>query len=288
MATVEHSLFPVGWAVGLRRGLDWIVDTARKVGITQLQLSYLEELDNAEGIERIRQAIHAIGAEIVAITFGFIGEDWRDISSIYRTCGLVPIETRAERMKHFGRIARFAQRLGVRRLAGHVGHLPTTPADHRDLVDTLCALCGQLAEAGQVLSLETGQEPAEQMAHFIRAIEAPNLKVNFDPANFILYGNGTPTDAWEILQPWVDAIHCKDATSGKDRCYVGSEARLDEGEVGFSAWLRRVLNVGFDGPLIIETGVKGERLASDLLRARRLVQSIAMARPSIKTGTVSL
>src|SRR5690606_37207695 len=146
--------------------------------------------------------------EIAAITSGVEGADWSDMPSTYRTSGLTSSVTRAARRDHFRRIARFAQRLGERRRAGHVGQLPADTAEHRAPADAIHELAARRATAGQVLSVGTGQEPAQRMASFLSAVHAPNLTVNFDPVNFVLYGNGAPASAWGVLRPWVDAIHC--------------------------------------------------------------------------------
>lgn len=276
MSDLHHHPLPVGWAVSLRRGLDTIAELGAAAEVHLLQLSYLRELDDAAGIAAIRDTCARMAAPICAITFGFEGEDWSDVPAIYRTCGLAPASTRLQRMDVFRRIAAFAGKLDVRRLAGHVGHLPERSADEDSLVADVRTLCDELAPHGQVLSMETGQEPADRMLRFIQAVDRPNLAVNFDPANFILYANGDPGAAWDTLHPWVDAIHCKDATPPTDPRFLGTEVRLGEGAIGFEPWLIRVLDHGFCGPLVIETGVKGEQLATDLPRARRLIHRIAL------------
>ncbi len=274
---------PIGWAVSLRRGVEWITDTARGAGLQLLQLSYVETLDDPVGIERVRAAAESIGAQIIAMTFGFAGEDWSDVPAIYRTCGLAPASTRAQRRQAFHTIARFAGKLGVKRLAGHVGHLPADAGQQRELAGFIRALCAELADHGQVLSMETGQEPAGQMEQFLLAADCPSLTVNFDPANFILYANDDPWAAWRTLRPWVDAIHCKDALPPTDPQHLGTEARLGEGAVQFEAWLRQALEDGFTGPLLIETGIKGDQFPHDLLRARQLVQRIATEHRAVPT-----
>jgi len=41
-------------------------------------------------------------------------------------------------------------------------------------------------------------------------MERPNLRINFDPANMILYGTGDPIEALGVLAPHVVSVHCKD------------------------------------------------------------------------------
>src|ERR1035441_10610115 len=42
------------------------------------------------------------------------------------------------------------------------------------------------------------------------SVDRRNLRINFDPANLILYGTGEPIAALETLAPLVISVHCKD------------------------------------------------------------------------------
>ena len=53
-------------------------------------------------------------------------------------------------------------------------------------------------------------EPAEILLAFLRDVERENVRINFDPANMILYGTGDPIDALRTLAPHVVSVHCKD------------------------------------------------------------------------------
>ena len=46
-------------------------------------------------------------------------------------------------------------------------------------------------------------------------LDHPNVGVNFDPANMILYGMGDPLEAIRVLASSVVQIHVKDATRRK-------------------------------------------------------------------------
>lgn len=271
----------VGWAVSMRYGIDWIAQTAAAAGLHLLQISHLPEMDTREGIEKIRAAARTIDADLVAVTFGFANEDWSDVPSIFRTCGLAPAAHRAERIDALHRTASFAHRLGVRNLSGHLGRIPDHGDDLESLCDAVRKVCQTFAERDQLLLLETGQESAAQLADFITRVGHPNLRVNFDPANFILYAQDEPMNAWRILRPWVAAIHCKDANPPADPRRLGTEMPLGTGAVDFANWLALVLATGYAGPLIIETGVKGEQLPRDLLRARLLIQRLARGRAAL-------
>ena len=49
-----------------------------------------------------------------------------------------------------------------------------------------------LGALGMDLVMETGQESAPELLQFLNDLRCKNVKVNFDPANMILYGAGDP------------------------------------------------------------------------------------------------
>ena len=61
------------------------------------------------------------------------------------------------------------------------------------------------------IAFETGQETAELLRRTLDELKCSNLKVNFDPANVLLYDKGDPLRAVEILGPDIRSVHVKDA-----------------------------------------------------------------------------
>ncbi|MHC5541670.1 sugar phosphate isomerase/epimerase family protein, partial [Singulisphaera rosea] len=130
------------------------------------------------------------------------------------------------------------------------------------LLDTL-AQAGQLAaEKGITLAFETGQETATLLRRTLDDLKAPNLKVNFDPANMLLYDMGDPIKAIEILAPDIRSVHLKDAKRPTTPGQWGQEVPLGEGEVDIRKFVKTLKQVGFTGPLVVEreVGDKAGRL----------------------------
>ena len=67
-----------------------------------------------------------------------------------------------------------------------------------------------LALNGQYLLFETGQETPVTMLRCFEETGAPNLGVNLDTANPILYGKANPVDALDVFGKYVMNIHAKD------------------------------------------------------------------------------
>src|SRR5213076_1460401 len=60
---------------------------------------------------------------------------------------------------------------------------------------------------GVTVSFETGQETADLLRRTLDDLKCPNVKVNFDPANMLLYDKGDPIRAVEILGPDIRTVH---------------------------------------------------------------------------------
>ena len=120
----------------------------------------------------------------------------------------------------------------------------------------------ELADYDQKLHLETGQETADHLLDFLGDVNRPNLYVNFDPANMILYGTGDPIEALKKVGPHVRSVHCKDAVwaPGEQRGKSwGREVALGEGDVDVRRYLQTLKDIGYKGPLTIERETPEDR-----------------------------
>src|SRR5262249_11358436 len=155
---------------------------------------------------------------------------------------------------------------------------PTDPG-RRAMLDTL-SKAGQLAaEKGVTLAFETGQETADLLRRTLDDLKAPNIKVNFDPANMLLYDMGDPIRAVEVLGPDIRSVHVKDAIRPRTPGQWGHEVPLGQGEVGIPAFLRALKKVGYSGPLIIEREV-GDQAA----RMRDIAHGLPFLRECLEKG----
>lgn len=252
------------------------LEAAKEVGVSTVQVSYPAHLDNPEGIEQIKAAVAATGVEITTIFCSFPGESYADIPTVRDTVGLVPDATRAERVATIDKISLFADKLGVDRVAVHIGWMPEDNTDPRyiELFNITAKILDDLKARGQVLALETGQETAEHLARFIRDLKRDNLRVNFDPANMILYGNDNPIEALPLLAEWIDGVHCKDGTWPTETDKLGHETPLGEGDVNIPEWIKQLLATGFTGPLTIEREIEGEEQKQDIKKAVDLLKDL--------------
>jgi L-ribulose-5-phosphate 3-epimerase len=123
------------------------------------------------------------------------------------------------------------------------------------------------------IGLETGQEAAATMAGFLKKLDRPNVGVNFDPANMILYDKGDPVAALRTLGPWLKQCHLKDAVRTKTPGTWGEEVRFGTGQVDWKAFFQALATVGFKGNLCIEREAGSQRVA-DIRAAREYVEKL--------------
>src|SRR5690606_13028757 len=127
------------------------------------------------------------------------------------------------------------------------------------------------AGEGATLLLETGQETAEVLSAFLEAVDRPNVGVNFDPANMILYAKGDPVASLKQVLPHVRQVHIKDAKRTEQPGTWGKEVAVGQGDVDWPAFLQTLQQGGYVGNLIIEreagnTRIQDIRTAADVLR----------------------
>ena len=129
---------------------------------------------------------------------GFPGEDYTTPQTIQATGGFGDPSTRAERLDRLRWGVDRTAALGLTDLMLHAGFLPEPDDPGRSaMLDTLAQAGRIAAERGVTLAFETGQETADLLRRTLDDLRAPNLKVNFDPANMLLYDMGDPIQAVE-------------------------------------------------------------------------------------------
>lgn len=248
--------WPIGVFASVDAGLGVKWDVIAELGLPTIQLHAPHPSKrNRESAAELKKQLDGMNVTCTAVFGGFDGESYADIPTVVETIGLVPKETRTGRLAEMIDISDFANALGCDTVALHLGFIPHDESDPQfaEIVDVTAKLCDHCAANNQFLHLETGQETAEGLLAFIAAVGRDNLKINFDPANMILYGTGEPIEALRKLAPHVRSVHCKDGTwSDKPGETWGCEVPLGEGDVDMRKYLETLAEIGYTGPLTIE------------------------------------
>lgn len=247
--------WPIGVFSSIDAGLGVKLEVAHELEIPTVHLHAPHKTSRTqENAEKFLKRLEEFGIRITVVFGGFEGESYADIPTTAKTVGLVPAETRAERLVELKEIADFAKLLGVDAVALHLGFIPHDGGGVFDeIVAVTQEVCDYCRDLGQNFHLETGQETADGLLHFIAAVGRDNLFINFDPANMILYGSGEPIEALGKVGRYVRSVHCKDAKwAAQPGQEWGAEVPLGQGDVGMANFLAKLKEIGYEGPLTIE------------------------------------
>jgi L-ribulose-5-phosphate 3-epimerase len=210
------------------------------------------EEDDATFIDRVAAAPFTATAAML----GFPGEDYTSPATIQKTGGFGDPSTRQERLELVKWGAAKAKALGLSIMTVHAGFIPEQGSVERiAFLDCLKQALDDSAEQDVVLAFETGQETASLLRATLDELNHPMAKVNFDPANMLLYNKGNPIEAVRILGPDIVHVHAKDARVPEQEGQWGAEVPLDEGQVSMANFLDVLEEVGYSGPLAIEREV---------------------------------
>ncbi len=206
--------------------------------------------------------------------FAAVGEDYSTLESIRRTGGIVPDATWPETFTNFRQMVPIAERAGLDQVMFHAGFLPhdRRDPDYAKLAGRLVQVADLFADHGLTCCLETGQEEAVSLRGFLEELGKPNVRVNFDPANLILYDKGDPIAGLRTLLPHVVSCHVKDATRTKTPGTWGNEVVVGTGEVDWPAFFA-TLGQGFTGTLALEREAGTQRVA-DLQTAHNFLRGV--------------
>jgi sugar phosphate isomerase/epimerase len=219
-------------------------------------------------------AARAAGFRLTGTMLGFPGEDYTTPQTIQKTGGFGNPATRPQRLERFKWALDRTRALGLADMMLHAGFLPEPGSpDRKPFLDTLGQVSRLAAEKGVTVAFETGQETADLLRRTLDELRSPNLKVNFDPANMLLYDKGDPIRAVEILGPDIRSVHVKDANRPKVAGQWGEEVRLGEGQANIRQFVKALQKVGYRGPLCVEREVGNqEQRAADIAHGIRYLR----------------
>ena len=230
--------------------------------------------------DRLPEVARAAGFDLCGAMLGFPGEDYTTPDSIRRTGGFGNPADRPARLERLAWALDRTRALGLTDLTLHAGFLPEpNDRDRKPFLDTLGKVSALAQARGVTIAFETGQETAELLRRTLDELKCSNLKVNFDPANVLLYDKGDPLRAVEILGPDIRSVHVKDANRPTTPGVWGEEVPLGRGQVGIPAFVRTLKKVGYRGPLCIEREV-GDQEG----RIRDIAHGIQVLRAALESG----
>jgi sugar phosphate isomerase/epimerase len=229
----------------------------KRLGIDVVQIAcgdpHHAAWDEGDGMP---QAAKAAGFRMTGAMLGFPGEDYTTPQTIKKTGGFGDPKTRPERLERLQWALDRTRVLGLSDLMLHAGFMPEPgDPDRKAFLDTLGKVSAMAKTKEVTIAFETGQETADLLRLTLNELKCPNLKVNFDPANMLLYEKGDPIRAVEILGPDIRSVHVKDAVPTKVPGTWGDEVPLGHGACDIRKFIHTLKKVGYRGSLCIEREV---------------------------------
>jgi sugar phosphate isomerase/epimerase len=226
--------------------------------------------------DRLPEVARAAGLQLTGAMLGFPGEDYTTPDTIKHSGGFGNPATRAERLERLAWALDRTVALGLNDLSFHAGFLPEPhDPDRKPFLDTLAKAAGMAAVKGVTIAFETGQETADLLNQTLADLKCPNAKVNFDPANMLLYDMGDPLRAVELLGPHIRSVHVKDANRPTTPGQWGEEVPLGQGQVNIAKFVETLKKVGYRGALCVEREVGDqEQRVRDITHGLRVLADI--------------
>lgn len=229
-----------------------------------------------EMAEKILSAAKEYDIELSTLWTGWSGPAEWNFTSGPSTLGIVPAAYRMKRTEEILMGADFATKIGVSRIATHVGFLPENMNDplFYDMVSILRYIGNKCKERGLCFLFETGQETPITLLRVIEEIGLDNLGINMDTANLILYGKANSADAITVFGKYVMDTHIKDGFYPTEGKKLGREVKVGEGLANIPEVVKRLREAGYKGNYIIEREIRGDQQTKDIIDTVAYLKSI--------------
>jgi sugar phosphate isomerase/epimerase len=232
-----------GFADEVSEDLDVQLDTFQRLGIQHIEFrgvwgkNVLDLTD--EQVKKVKSALTKRGMKVSAIgsPIGKIGiED--------------PFEPHLDR---FVRAIDLAEFFGCRYIRIFSFFVPEGEADdyRPEVIDRLGTLL-DMVEGHPVVLLHENErhiygDIPRRCADIFESLPSPQLRMTFDPANFVICGVRPFTEGYELLKDYIDYVHIKDALLVEQKVVPAGEG---DGEV--EKLLRALKARNYDGFLSLE------------------------------------
>ena len=249
-------------------------DVIARYGVATTQLCNWDMAKwTKENAKKVKRDLKSSGVRLAALWTGYSGTVIWDLIDGPDTMGIVPEYTRKRRIADLKAAADFAARIGAPAIITHCGFIPETPKSHlyMEVLDALGEIAEYCRQLGLGFWFETGQETPVTLLRTIEDLALPNLGINLDTANIILYGKGNPLDSLDVFGKYVRNLHVKDGVYPVDGHKLGHEVAIGKGKVDFKKIIPKLHELGFKGELVIEREISGEQQAKDIMASLKYI-----------------
>jgi sugar phosphate isomerase/epimerase len=227
-------------------------------------------------IEPLREALAKYGVEATAVMTLGEGKMVWDFYHGPSTIGIIPPATRKARIEALKRASDLGKKLNIEAVHTHCGFIPENPNEplYQEAVGAIHDVASYCKANGQTFMMETGQETPITLLRAIEDVGLSNVRVNLDTANLILYDNGEPVGALDVIGKYVHGLHAKDGLYPTDPKKLGEEVAIGSGRVDFPAVIQGLKKLNFTGPITIEREISGPKQEADIRASKKFLENL--------------
>ncbi len=268
----KRNLAVCSWSLRPRDPVE-LLERLRATGLKRVQLALAPMVAQPEVWRGAIDALRTNGIVIESGMLAMASEDYSTIERIRETGGVRPDAHWPANRARAAQVADIAQAFGVSLVTFHAGFLPGhSDTDARaTMINRLREVIDLFAHVGVHVAFETGQESAVTLQGVLEDLNRPDVGVNFDPANMLLYGLDEPISAFQKLLPWVRQVHAKDAIASGNTSVWGKETAVGAGQVPWKKFMELVRTLPSHVAVVIERE-GGERRVEEIISAKNFLQ----------------
>ena len=268
----KRNLAVCSWSLRPRDPVE-LLERLRATGLKRVQLALAPMVAQPEVWRGAVDALRTNGIVIESGMLAMASEDYSTIERIRETGGVRPDAHWPANRARAAQVADIAQAFGVSLVTFHAGFLPGhSDTDARaTMINRLREVIDLFAHVGVHVAFETGQESAVTLQGVLEDLNRPDVGVNFDPANMLLYGLDEPISAFQKLLPWVRQVHAKDAIASGNTSVWGKETAVGAGQVPWKKFMELVRTLPSHVAVVIERE-GGERRVEEIISAKNFLQ----------------
>ena len=186
--------------------------------------------------------------------------------------GFTDVESNCWKIERSKRIMELAKDLNTNIVTTHIGVVPEDSKHPRwNIMQEACGTLAEFADQmGAYFAIETGPEASAVLKKFLDGLKSKGVRVNLDPANLVMVTGDDPVQAVYNLKDYIVHTHAKDGVmlrrGNPEIIYemieesilteaAFREVPLGEGSVDFTAYLKALDDIGYNGYLTIEREV---------------------------------
>jgi sugar phosphate isomerase/epimerase len=225
------------------------IDLLTKLGVTYVEFRSawgVKVLDLTD--EQLRQAKSMLDA--AGIKVSSVGSDIGKIEISD------PFPEHRDRAVHAVEVAHHFEAPNIRMFSFFVPE-DVDPAIHRDEVMERTGALVELAKAGGVTMLHENEkdiygDTPERVVDLVTTMDSPHYRAIFDPANYVQCGIRPFDEAYPLVRPYTDYVHCKDASATEMQGGLNKVVPCGEGDGQVREVVAALHDSGYDGFFSLE------------------------------------